>query len=359
LDFAELWLELDPYSHPAASAAVTALYRLGRRDQAVALSQTLIARHKTAGTPWRPPTPEAASASTRESAPAPAPTADDYLKQQSVHFCTAKDGVHIAYATVGKGPTVVKAANWLSHLELDWDAPIWSPLFRRLARHHRFVRYDERGNGLSDWEVDHIDFDAFVTDLETVVDALDLEKFALLGISQGASVSIEYAVRHPERVSHLILFGGYPAGWRVEADEELVREREALLTLTETGWGRDLPAYRQVFSTTFMPSANSDELAWFNEFQRQTTSPRNAVRFMSAFGDIDVRQRLAQVQVPTLVLHSRGDQRIPFSVGRDLATHIPGARLVGLESDSHLLLGRDPASDVFFDAVQGFLAEAS
>ncbi len=199
------------------------------------------------------------------------------------------------------------------------------------------------------------DFEAFDTDLETVVDALELERFALLGISQGASVSIEYAVRHPERVSHLILFGGYAAGWRIEADEVTIREREAMMTLTEAGWGRDLPAYRQVFSTTFMPSASADELAWFNEFQRQTTSPANAARFLSAFGDIDVRHRLAEVRVPTLVLHSRGDQRIPFDVGRGLAADIPGAELIGLQSDSHLLLGRDPASDVFLEAVESFL----
>ena len=267
----------------------------------------------------------------------------------------AEDSVRIAYATVGEGEPLVKAANWLTHLELDWDAPIWSPLFRQLARDHQLVRYDERGNGLSDWDVDDLSFDAFVTDLESVVDAVGEERFALLGISQGAAVSIEYAIRHPERVSKLILFGGYPAGWRIDASKATIREREAILTLTATGWGQDNPAYRQIFSSTFMPSATPEELEWFNEFQRATTSPENAVKFLSAFGDIDVRHQLAKLTVPTLVIHSRGDQRIPMETGLELATTIPNAEFVGLESENHLLLGREPASDDFVAAIRQFL----
>ncbi|MEM9387438.1 MAG: alpha/beta fold hydrolase [Pseudomonadota bacterium] len=350
------WLEFDAFSPSAASAAVSLLRRIGRMAQADGLADTLSARMRAAGVPWQVPTSPAADTL---SSSLQTPTAEDeqraFLGRQTIHFCTAHDEVRIAYATVGEGTPVVKAANWLSHLELDWNAPIWSPLFRRLARHHRFVRYDERGNGLSDWDVESIDFDAFVTDLETVVDALDIERFALLGISQGASVSIEYAVRHPERVSHLILFGAYAAGWRVDADEVTVREREAVMTLTASGWGKDLPTYRQIFSSTFMPSATAQELAWFNEFQRQTASPENAVRFLSAFGDIDVRHRLGEVRTPTLVLHSRGDQRIPVETGRHIAARIPGAEFVSLESDGHLLLGREPASERFLNEVNDFL----
>ncbi len=179
--------------------------------------------------------------------------------QQRVRFVEARDGVALAWATVGSDdqPTLVKAANWLSHLELDWEAPIWSPLFRSLARHRRLIRYDERGCGLSDWNVPEISFDTFVADLEAVVDAAGLDRFPLLGISQGASVSIEYAVRHPHRVSHLILFGGYPAGWRHLATPEEAREREAIMVLIEAGWGRDDPAYRHLFSQTFMPADGS------------------------------------------------------------------------------------------------------
>ncbi|MEO0616804.1 MAG: alpha/beta hydrolase, partial [Pseudomonadota bacterium] len=277
------------------------------------------------------------------------------LTRQRIRFCQTSDHTRIAYATVGGGPAVIKTANWLSHLELDWDAPIWSPLFRRLARSHRFIRYDERGNGLSDWQVREISFDAFAADLESVIDAVDVERFALLGISQGASVAIDYAVRHPDRVSHLILFGAYDQGWRIDADPVTLEEREAVMTLTKTGWGRNDPTYRQIFSSTFMPSANPQELAWFNEFQRQTTSPENAARFLSAFGDIDVRSQLSRVNVPTLVLHSRGDRRIPFEVGRDIAARIPNAQFVGLDSDGHLLLGREAASNAFVEAVQAFL----
>ena len=228
-------------------------------------------------------------------------------------------------------------------------------MFRELARDHYFVRYDERGNGLSDWDVGELSQEAFVADLETVVEATELERFALLGISQGAAVSIEYAVRHPQRVSHLILFGAYAAGWRIGATPATIKEREAIMTLTSSGWGQDNPAYRQIFSSTFMPSATVEELSWFNEFQRRTTSPENAVRFLSAFGDIDVRDRLADVSVPTLVIHSLGDRRIPTTIGRDIAAAIPNAEFFGLESDGHLLLGREPASKAFVDAVRDFI----
>ena len=344
------WIENDPFNPEAASARIAALRQVGRDGDAHQEAIGLVERFQTAGIAWHPEAPA------EPSAPVAARSDERrLLSRQRIHFCTARDGVHIAYAEVGSGPPLVKAANWLNHLELDWAAPIWSPLFRELARDHTFIRYDERGCGLSDWDVDEISFETFVADLETVVEALGLERFPLLGISQGAAVSIEYAARHPGRVSHLILFGGYPAGWRIDASDETIREREAVMTLTETGWGQDNPAYRQIFSSTFMPSATADELNWFNDFQRQTTSPANAARFLSAFGDIDVRDRLAAVTVPTLVLHARGDQRIPLATGREIAATIPNAEFVMLDSDNHLLLGREPASAEFVDAVRRFI----
>lgn len=352
LSWAERWSDADPYSTDAAAFLLSTLSRLGEDREADRLNGVFSARFGKAGIPWPPAeAPDRAAGPVRQ-----APNERQLLARQSIHFCTAADGVRIAYAAIGAGSPLVKAANWLSHLELDWDAPIWSPLFRELAEKHRFVRYDERGNGLSDWDVDELSQSAFVKDLETVVDAVGLERFALLGISQGAAVSIEYAVRHPERVSHLILFGGYAAGWRIGADEDTIREREAIMTLTETGWGRDNPAYRQIFSSTFMPSASAEELAWFNEFQRNTTSPENAARFLSAFGDIDVRHRLKEVRVPTLVIHSLGDRRIPVETGRDIAASIPNAEFLTLESDGHLLLGREPSSRLFVEAVTEFIA---
>jgi pimeloyl-ACP methyl ester carboxylesterase len=279
------------------------------------------------------------------------------LRDQRIGFCQARDGTKIAHATVGSGPPLLKAANWLSHLEFDWASPIWGRSFADLARYRTFIRYDERGNGLSDWDVDTITFEAFVEDLEAVADALGLERFPLLGISQGAAVSIEYAVRHPERVSGLVLLGGYAAGWRHLASPDEQARREAVLTLTEVGWGTDNPAYRHIFSQTFMPEASAEDLAWFDAFQRQTTSPKNAARFQDAFGYIDVRHRLAQVTAPTLVLHASDDQRIPLAMGRAVAEGIPGARFVPLDSRNHVLVDYEPAWQVCVDAIGRFLAD--
>lgn len=279
------------------------------------------------------------------------------LRAQRIGFCEVPDGTKIAYATIGSGPPLLKAANWLNHLEFDWDSPIWGRSFAAMALARTFIRYDERGSGLSDWDVGDLSFDAFVEDLEAVADKLGLERFPLLGISQGAAVSIEYAVRHPERVSGLVLIGGYAAGWRILASPEEQARREAVLTLTELGWGTDNPAYRHIFSQTFMPEAGADDLAWFDEFQRQTTSPKNAARFQDAFGHIDVRHRLAEVKAPTIVLHSKYDQRIPLDMGRALASGIPDAQFVPLESRNHILLDREPAWRTCVDAIGQFLAE--
>ncbi len=240
INWSREWLDLEPFDTDAATQLVTQLEQLGETRELDSLSRELAARFRNAGIAW--------SATKRALAPTTSENSDDtgqvrqLLARQKIQFCTAADGTRIAYASVGQGTPIVKAANWLSHLELDWDAPIWSPLFRDLAQDHHFVRYDERGNGLSDWDVSDLSQEAFVADLETVADATALDSFALLGISQGAAVSIEYAVRHPKRVSHLILFGGYAAGWRIDATPETLLEREAIMTLTSSGWGQDNPA---------------------------------------------------------------------------------------------------------------------
>lgn len=279
------------------------------------------------------------------------------LREQTIGFCKVKGGTKIAYATVGDGPPLLKAANWLSHLEFDWGSPIWGRSFAAIARYRTFIRYDERGCGLSDWNVSDLTFEAFVEDLEAVADKLGLERFPLLGISQGAAVSIEYAVRHPERVSGLILVGSYAAGWRHMTDADEQARREAVLTLTELGWGTDNSAYRHIFSQTFMPEAPPEDLSWFDDFQRQTTSPRNAVRFQQAFGLIDVRDRLAQVQAPTLVLHAKRDQRIPLEVGQAVADGIPEAEFVPLESSNHILVESEPAWKDCAEAISRFLTK--
>ncbi|MFQ5756972.1 MAG: alpha/beta fold hydrolase, partial [Acidiferrobacterales bacterium] len=220
--------------------------------------------------------------------PQPAGTEREPSLEQEIRFCTASDGVRIAYATVGEGPPLVKAANWLNHLEYDWQSPVWRHVPRELAKDHLLVRYDERGNGLSDWDVDDISFEAFVRDLETVVDAVGLERFALLGISQGCPVSVAYAVRHPGRVTHLVLYGGFVKGVLKRGSQELIEREQALQTLIRQGWGQENPAFRQIFTSRFIPGATMEQMQWFNDLERVTASPANAVRLRQAVGEIDV-----------------------------------------------------------------------
>ncbi|HSD28737.1 MAG TPA: alpha/beta fold hydrolase [Vicinamibacteria bacterium] len=278
--------------------------------------------------------------------------------RQEVRFCTAPDGVRIAYATVGQGPALVKTANWMSHLEHDWKSPLWRHLARELSRDFRLVRYDQRGNGLSDWNVEDFSLDACVGDLEAVIEAAGLERFALLGVSQGSRVAIAYAIRHPERVSHLVLYGGAARGWK----HRPVGAREAragLQALIREGWGRDTPAFRQVFTTLFMPEASPEQAAWFNELQRASTSAENAVRLTEATGAVDLTGRLASVRAPTLVLHATQDAMVGLDEARLLAAGIPGARFVALDSQNHLLLDDEPAFARFLSEVRGFLAPPS
>ena len=276
--------------------------------------------------------------------------------KQEVRFCTARDGARIAYAITGSGPPLVKAANWLSHLEYDLESPIWRHWFEELSRDHRLIRYDERGCGLSDWDAAENDFETWVTDLEAVVDATGVDQFALLGISQGGPVAVEYAVRHPHKVTSLILYGTYARGWKMRGHSASeLAEREAMITLTEAGWGRDIPVYRDVFTKTFMPDANEEQRQWFNELQRKTCSPANAVALQRALGPIDVSALLPRVQVPTLVLHARGDLRCPLDEARRLAAGIPGSRFVLLEGQNHILLEQEPAWEVFLREVRTFL----
>jgi pimeloyl-ACP methyl ester carboxylesterase/DNA-binding winged helix-turn-helix (wHTH) protein len=272
--------------------------------------------------------------------------------RQEVHFCTASDGVRIAYAVAGQGPPLVKAANWLNHLEYDWRSPIWSELFHELAADHRLVRYDERGNGLSDWDVDDISFEAFVRDLESVVEAAGLDRFALFGMSQGCAVSIVYAIRHPERVTHLVLYGGFARG-RAKRDPEHAR---TLLSLVRQGWGQENPAFRQFFTSLFFPEGTPEQMQWFNDLQRITTSPENAVRIMQATGEVDISELLPQVRVPTLVLHCRNDAAVVLDEGRRLAAGIPGAKFVAIESRNHLVLESEPAWGQFIGEIKTFLA---
>jgi pimeloyl-ACP methyl ester carboxylesterase/DNA-binding CsgD family transcriptional regulator len=281
--------------------------------------------------------------------------------QQEIRFARAADGVRLAWARSGRGlPLVVKAATWLSHLEFDGNSPVWRHLLAAMSEHGSFVRYDERGCGLSDWDVADLTFASWVRDLDTVIDAAGAPRCALLGISQGAAVAIAYAVQHPERVSHLVLHGGYARGRLVRSDTPEQRdEAETMCHLAELGWGKDDASFRQFFTSQFIPGGTPEQHRWFNEMERLSTSPANAARFMREFNVIDVTALLPLVRCPTLVLHSQHDVRVPFAEGRLLAGGIPGARFVPIASGNHLLLEHEPGWARWRDEVRAFLGRAA
>jgi pimeloyl-ACP methyl ester carboxylesterase len=269
---------------------------------------------------------------------------DPEAPEQEIRFCTAPDGVRLAYATTGQGPPLVRAAHWMTHLDYDLRSPVWHHWIADLSVRNTLVRYDERGCGLSDHDAAEFSLDAWVQDLESVVDAAGLERCSLLGVSQGGAVSIAYAVRHPERVERLVLCNAYARGrvLRAQSDAER-REAELQAEVAAVGWGRDDVAYRHFFASSFMPDA--DPALWdaFAELQRRTTSSENAHRFMSTYARIDVSELAAQVRVPTLVIHARDDHRVPFAQARELAAAIPGSRLVPVVSANHLFRADEPA----------------
>ena len=289
----------------------------------------------------------------------PAVTGDtaDALPEQVIRFCTADDGVRLAYAVMGSGRPLVKAAHWLTHLDYDRESFVWRHWLRELSRRYRLVRYDERGCGLSDWEVPEFSFDAWVRDLEAVVDAAGLERFPLLGISQGGPVAIAYAVRNPERVTHLVLLGSYAVGRRKRANSpEDIALADAIVQMTRASWGRDDPLYRQMFVSRFLPEGTREEWREFDELQRRSTSADNAWRFLQEFGQVDVSDLAPLISVPTLIACARREPGAIFQQSRHLASLIPGSRLLPLDSCNHLLPERDPAWAHFLGELDAFLA---
>jgi pimeloyl-ACP methyl ester carboxylesterase len=275
--------------------------------------------------------------------------------EQEIGFCRASDGVRLAWATSGDGFPLVKVANWLSHLEFDAASPIWQHWWKALSERFRLIRYDERGSGLSQWEVENISFEAWITDLEAVINAAGCERFALLGVSKGSAIAVAYAARHPERVSHLVLHGGFARGKRLRDTAAEEHERIQLeIAMIRLGWGGRNAAFRQAFTTMFFPGASPGQAAWFNELQRVSASPENAARIVAAAMDIDVRALAGAVRCPTLVLHSRDDARVPFQEGRLLASLIPGARFVPLPGANHLPLEHDPTWNEFLRELDRF-----
>jgi pimeloyl-ACP methyl ester carboxylesterase len=276
--------------------------------------------------------------------------------EQRIRFCTAPDGVRLAYATSGKGPALVRAPHWLTHIEFDWRSPVHRPWLEGLSRDHTLVRFDPRGFGLSERVVGDISFEVWVRDLETVADAAGLERFVLFGASQGGPIAVAYAVRRPERVEKLVLHGAYARGRLVRAskpqDEE---EAQTFVHLARVGWGTDNAAFRRVFATLFLPEATPEQVRWFDDLSRVSSDGETVANLLNMLHRIDVRAIAPQVKAPTLVTHARRDERIPFEEGRLLASLIPGAQLVPLESRNHILLPSDPAFGAFFAALREFL----
>lgn len=280
--------------------------------------------------------------------------------EQQIRFCEASDGVRIAYGTTGEGPPLLKAANYLTHLEHDYKGPVWKHWINGLSKNHTFVRYDARGSGLSDWDVDHYSIEAWVQDLEAVVDALEIEQFPLLGISQGAAVSIAYAAKHPDKVSHLILYGGYARGrFNRDLSSKDKQEAETLINTIRLGWGQNNPAFRQLFSTLLMPEGTEAQKNWLNELARISATPENAATMERAFYQIDVVEQAQKITTPTLILHANQDACIPFEEGRFLATTIADAHFVPLQSENHILLEHEPAWDRFLAEVNAFIGSGS
>jgi len=276
--------------------------------------------------------------------------------RQEIRFCTARDGARIAYATMGKGPPLFWGPHYLSHLEFDLKSPVWLPWLEGFTRHNTLIRYDQRGCGLSERAVTDFGIETYVTDMEAVADAAGLGQFTLFGMSQGAAASIVYAARHPERVTHLIIYGGYARGVQHRnATPGQLRAARAMLELVEFGWGSTNPMYRQLFTSMFVPDATPEQAAWFNEQERTCTTPGTAARIIAAYGDIEVTAWAPRVRCPTLVMHLRDDQRVPFEEGCLIGQLIPGARFVPVEGRNHVTLGGSQEFAQVFAEMHGFL----
>jgi pimeloyl-ACP methyl ester carboxylesterase len=282
------------------------------------------------------------------------PAIDPKIKQ-SVRYLRTGDGVRLAWAEAGAGPPLVKASNWLTHLEYEWDSPVWRHWMHFFAGHYRFIRYDERGCGMTGGEVGDLSVDTWLGDLEAVAAAAQpASPVVLLGISQGAAAAIAFAARHPERVSHLILYGAYAQGVARRGDEGDERRYRAMIELIRYGWGSDNVAFRQVFTSRFIPGGTDEQIRWFNELCTKTVSAENAALLLEARSTIDVTALLPQVRTPTLVVHGRDDNITPLAQARLLASAIPDAEFVELDSRNHILLAEEPAWRRFCDAVVEF-----
>ena len=281
----------------------------------------------------------------------------ELISEQEIRTFITSDGVRIAYAIGGSGPPLVRAVDWLNHLDFEWKNPSRRRWFSEIMCHNTFLRYDQRGSGLSDWNVDDFSFERSLADFDELISAVGWEKFALVGSCQGGAIGAAYAARHPERVTKLVLAGAFARGWPPPGSM-ITEQFNAMLTLIRLGWGRDNPAFRQLWTTLFRPDASPAETEWMNEFQRIVSSPENAARMMSEFPKIDITDLLPKVSCPTLVIHSRDEAVVPVQEGRLIASRIRGARFVEISSRSHEVVPGEPAWESFVEEFSKFLGWA-
>jgi pimeloyl-ACP methyl ester carboxylesterase/DNA-binding CsgD family transcriptional regulator len=275
---------------------------------------------------------------------------------QTIRFCTNADGVTLAYAVSGEGSPLVMSASWLTHLEHQWRSLAWQPWLEAFSSEHKVLRYDSRGCGLSDREVAEVSSETWVQDFERVIDAAGFERFALLGTCQGGPIAVEYAARHPDRVSHLVLYGTYARGrlLRTNLPSEIEKGR-LLLDLTRLGWGQENHAFLQVWASAFQPGGTLAHLRSWSEQQRAATSAESAVKLLRTCWNVDVTQTARRIRSPTLVLHAERDAVVPIEEGRMLAGLIPDSRFVQLDSENHMPLADEPAWPRLLEEVRRFL----
>jgi pimeloyl-ACP methyl ester carboxylesterase len=275
--------------------------------------------------------------------------------QKAVRYCSSADGASIAYTQTGEGYPMVAVGSWMTHLQDDWSNPIWGPYIRHLSSKYALVRYDQRGNGMSDWHGIEINFEKMMEDLKAVIGCFEYGKIALYGPSQAAAVSIAYALKHPDRVSHLILFGAYARGRCKRGTSEGINESQAMVTMIRQNWGNENPVARQMMTSLFFPDAKSQEARWFNDFQKRCGPAENIARYREVFDNIDISAHLSDVETPCIVIHSDGDSVAPISEGKYIAARIPGAKMVTVHSSSHMVGEEEPAFQEIMNAIHDFV----
>jgi class 3 adenylate cyclase/pimeloyl-ACP methyl ester carboxylesterase len=277
-----------------------------------------------------------------------------FARNQEIRFCSTKDNVRLAWTVNGNGPTVVKAPNWISHLELDWRNPGFAPLLTAITEKWRLVRFDQRGNGLSDWDVDEIQFERFVDDLECIFDAAQVEQAPIIALSQGGAIASAFAARSPARVSAIVMIGAFVQGrTKRPSKRELA---QALRAMMAAGWNDEYPSLRDLVANVLMPTASEEERRQVAEDMRRIISPQNVARFREAVDNIDITALLGDVACPCLVLHCSGDRMQPVEQGRAFAAGLPNARFIAYDSPNHTPVESDPVWPLMERDILSFLS---